>query len=251
MSPAFMLVQSPRERVRPAAGVAPGPTLEPRDARLRLILVADVCLYREGLAHSLALRADAHVLGTAADGPAALELVRRHGGALVLLDMVTPGAPGIARDVRDADSLARVVALAVDECHDQVLACAEAGLAGYVPRTATMEELIETLQRVARGELVCPPSITGSLFRRVGALAGRPEPPASAPAPPPHLTPRECEIVALIDQGLSNKEISRRLRIGPSTVKNHIHNLLEKLHVSRRGAAAARMRLAGAERAAL
>jgi DNA-binding NarL/FixJ family response regulator len=130
-----------------------------------------------------------------------------------------------------------VVALAITESEAGVLACAETGVAGYVTRDASMDEVVATLLAVARGELACPPAIAASLFRHVGTLSARRGEPA-----PDVLTPREREIVELIEQGLSNKEISRRLSIGLSTVKNHVHNLLEKLHVPRRGAAAARLR---------
>ncbi|HEX7241600.1 MAG TPA: response regulator transcription factor, partial [Longimicrobiaceae bacterium] len=123
------------------------------------------------------------------------------------------------------------------ETEDVVLACAEAGVSGYVSRGASLDDLVGALRSVARGELVCSPHIAGSLFRRVAALSERRE-----ASPAAVLTPREREILGLIDQGLSNKEISRRLRIELSTVKNHVHNLLEKLQVSRRGAAAACLR---------
>jgi DNA-binding NarL/FixJ family response regulator len=207
----------------------------PDPPALRVAVVAEVCLYREGLAHSLSRRAETQVLGTAGDVPEALELVKSLLPDVLLLDLGTPGAADVARAAREEG--VRVVALAIAESDDAVLACAEAGLAGYVARGASMDDLVRTLQAVARGELVCPPHVAGMLFRRVGSLTvGRNGAARAA------LTPREREIAALIDQGMSNKEISRRLRIGLSTVKNHVHSLLEKLQVSRRGAAAARLR---------
>jgi DNA-binding NarL/FixJ family response regulator len=104
-----------------------------------------------------------------------------------------------------------------------------------VPREAPLDDLIEILRGIARGEVRYSRSITAALLHR---LAGA----ASAPTGRMTLTPRETEIVRLIDDGLSNREIARRLAIEPATVKNHVHNLLEKLHVSRRGEAAARLR---------
>ena len=221
-------------------GARPLPAAEPPAAaagRLRVAIVTEVCLYREGLAFSLGRRAETQVVGTAAARAESVELVRRERPDVLLLDMATEEAPQLVREVREAHAPVRVVALAIVETEEVVLRCAAAGVAGYVSRGASLDELVDTLGSVARGELVCSPTIAGSLFRRVGALTGPREDPALA-----RLTPREREIAALIGQGLSNKEISRRLRIGLSTVKNHVHNLLDKLQVNGRSAAAARLR---------
>lgn len=207
------------------------------DTPLRVAVVAEVCLYREGVAQSLARRSEAVVTDTAGCRAEALELLRRAAPQVLLLDMGTPGAREVIAAARALAPETRVVALAITESEEGVLACAEAGVAGYVTRNASVDDLLGTLLAVARGELVCPPAIAASLFRHVGTLSARRAEPA-----PDVLTPREREIAELIEQGLSNKEISRRLSIGLSTVKNHVHNLLEKLHVPRRGAAAARMR---------
>jgi DNA-binding NarL/FixJ family response regulator len=214
--------------------VDPIPAPQPR---LGVVVVAEVCLYREGLAQSLGHRPEVEVLGTASSRDEALELVCRARPDVVLLDMATPGAADVARGAHQALACVKVVALAIHETEEVVLACAAAGLEGYVSRSASLDDLVGTLQAVARGELVCPPCIAGSLFRQVAALSA-----ARGGAGHAALTPRERQIAALIDEGMSNKEISRRLRIGLSTVKNHVHNLLEKLGVSRRGAAAARLR---------
>jgi len=222
----------------PTPARAPSPFRNGQDppaVPLRVAVVTEVCLYREGIASGLARRRETEVVATAGRRADALDLVRRTRPDVLLLDLGTPGAADIIREARGAT---RVVALAITETADGVLACAEAGVYGYVTRDASVSDLVSTLQAVARGELVCPPSISASLFRHVGELAGRC---GGAPAPD-LLTPREREVVALIEQGLSNKEISRRLVIGLSTVKNHVHNVLEKLHVSHRSAAAARLR---------
>lgn len=213
---------------------APSPAT---NAPLRVAVVAEVCLYREGVAQSLARRPEAVVTDTAGCRAGALDLLRRAAPQVLLLDMGTPGAREVIAAARTLAPQTRIVALAITESEEGVLACAEAGVAGYVTRDASMDDLLGTLLAVARGELVCPPAIAASLFRHVGTLSARRAEPA-----PDVLTPREREIAALIEQGLSNKEISRRLSIGLSTVKNHVHNVLEKLHVPRRGAAAARMR---------
>jgi DNA-binding NarL/FixJ family response regulator len=223
--------------VRPFVEEDPAQHRSAPPGRLRVAIATEVCLYREGLAISLERRDETEVVGTAAALEEAVDLVRRERPDVLLLDMATVDAPRVVHDAREAHPQVRVVALAIVETEEVVLRCAEAGVAGYVSRNASLDDLVETLGSVARGELVCSRTIAGSLFRRVGALSGPREDPALA-----RLTPREREIAALIGQGLSNKEISRRLRIGLSTVKNHVHNLLEKLQVPGRSAAAARLR---------
>ena len=119
------------------------------------------------------------------------------------------------------------------------LACAEAGLAGFVGTDGTVEELVTAIERAMRGELLCPPRIVARLFDRVAELARDYGP---ADAAEPVLTRREQQIAQLIREGLSNKEIAAELRIGPATVKRYAHNLLEKFQVQRRSAIAARVR---------
>ena len=220
----------------PATG-APLPSDPGAAPRLRVAIAADVCLYREGLALSLGRRPGIEVVGTASAPGEAVELVRREHPDVLLLDVAAADAPAAVRGARAEHPELRVVALAVVETEDVVLRCAEAGVSGYVSRDASVDDLVEALRSTVRGELLCSRLIAGSLFRRVAALSGPREDPALG-----RLTAREREIAGLIGQGLSNKEISRRLRIGLSTVKNHVHNLLEKLQVPRRGAAAARLR---------
>jgi DNA-binding NarL/FixJ family response regulator len=131
---------------------------------------------------------------------------------------------------------ARVLALAVSESDEEVVACVEAGAAGCLTREASLEEAVSAVEGTARGEAPCSPRMTAAVFKRVQALsAGRLD-------LEDQLTARERQIVALIDEGLSNKEIAQSLCIETCTVKNHVHSILEKLHVARRGEAAAAVR---------
>ncbi len=133
---------------------------------------------------------------------------------------------------------ARVVAFGVVERDDEVLRCAEGGVAGFVTREAGLEELVAAILSVAQGEVSCPPRITAVLLRQVTASVAR----DTVRTRDVYLTLRERQVVALVDQGLCNKEIATRLGVEVSTVKNHVHHLLEKLGVKRRGEAAARAR---------
>jgi len=204
-----------------------------------VVLFSDVRLYREGLADALARQgidvATAPDIGTRAgwpDGPRP---------DIAVVDITGPGGHDLLASVAAWGGEVRVVALGVSETEADVLACAEAGAAAYVSRDASVQDLLDTLERAARGEALCSPRIMGSLFRRLGTLTrGRSRTPVLN-----RLTDREREVLALLDEGLLNKEIALRLSIGLSTVKCHVHNILEKLEVRSRGEAAARFREGG------
>jgi two-component system nitrate/nitrite response regulator NarL len=121
---------------------------------------------------------------------------------------------------------------------DEIMTCAEAGIGGYLLREDPYAQLVTAVLTAARGDVWCPPPVAAVLMRRVGPRGTGPE----VSAGPGRLTARERQILGLIDDGLSNKEIARRLSIEVRTVKNHVHNLLEKLRVHRRGEAAALLR---------
>ncbi len=219
--------------------------------------MSDVRLYRDGLLLALAGRNALRTLGVAADAGAARALAALHAPDVVLLDTGMPGALDLARALRREAPSVTLVAFAVADVGPDVVACAEAGIAGYVPRDASVDDVVAAIHAAMRGELHCSPHVTASLFARIAALsdtgAARGATPRAAsatrdaevpltPVVGDALTRREHEIVRLIDAGLSNKEIGARLRIGTATVKNHVHHILEKLHVRRRGEAAARVR---------
>ena len=121
---------------------------------------------------------------------------------------------------------------------EDVFACAAAGFAGYVTREASVEELLCAVRAVRDGQMTCSPHIAAALFNQ---LADRLSP-AKAANGASVLTVRERQVLILSNEGWSNKEIGRRLRISPATVKNHIHSILQKLKVDRRGQAAAQLR---------
>jgi two-component system nitrate/nitrite response regulator NarL len=204
--------------------------------KTQVFVVAGVRLYREALTRCLA--ADYDVLGTAPHGGEAVRRIAERRPAVVLVDMAVPESALTVRAIIALDRAPKVVALGVPETEPHVLACAEAGISGYVSREASLGDLAHGIESVARGEALCSPRIAASLLRRVAILAG--ERPTGQRV---RLTTREHQIVDLIDQGLSNKEIARRLCIEVATVKNHVHNILEKLQVHSRSEAASRVRL--------
>jgi two-component system nitrate/nitrite response regulator NarL len=211
---------------------------------IRVFVVAAVRLYREGLALILDQPCGIEVVGTASDAAEAVVMLRRlkQTPHVVLVDVAeTDGISGIRRIFLALPGV-RIVAVTVPEAEDDVIACAEAGVAAYVTREGSPEDLIATVVRASRGEALSSPAMTAALLRRISVLAGR----AQGFSGGPVLTPRELQIAELIEQGLANKEIAARLQVELPTVKNHVHRILEKLGVHRRAEAASWMRAGGA-----
>lgn len=204
----------------------------------RLLIGSDVRLYSEGLRQFLSTQPGCQVVATAVHAAAVLSEIKRCNPEVVLLDQALPGSLETLRGIRRIAPECRVVVLGVPDQEDAMLHWAEVGAVGFVPRDASLEDLVETIEAAVRGELRCTATLAAKL---VHALAGR-ERPSAGHAPRSPLTARESEIVRLIDDGLSNKEIAVKLGIEVATVKNHVHNLLEKLRVHRRFEAAARLR---------
>jgi DNA-binding NarL/FixJ family response regulator len=208
---------------------------------VEVFIVAGVRLYRQGLIDAFEADPRFTVAGGAADRAGAVAHMRRlpRLPAVALLDVGLGAGVPTARRLRAELPDVKLVALILDDTDESVIAWAEAGVAGFVTREMSLEELMRTVECVADGGAWCPPRAVGALVNRLATLADarRPTSPRTA-----HLTPREREIVGLIDRGLSNKQIARELHIELATVKNHVHSVLEKLHVERRGAAAAAMR---------
>ena len=203
-----------------------------------MVLVAIVChvrMYREGLAAALAHDDRFEVALTAATAADAVDGIRTRQPDLALVDTATVDIGAAVQELRGAAPALPVVAIAVPETDERVVHCAEAGVAAIVTREGGLAELLDTLESVQRGELLCTPRVAASLLRRVGVLAADRPPPGAAEA----LTTRERQVVRLIDDGLSNKEIARTLSIELATVKNHVHHILGKLQVRRRAEAAA------------
>jgi DNA-binding NarL/FixJ family response regulator len=205
-----------------------------------LLLVDESRLYREALADLL--RAEAWVTGVdvAVDGRSALEREVVFPPTVTLLNLAVQDSLSWLRALREAG--ARVVVLGVPELDADVLACAEAGAAGYLLRGDSLPSLLELIRAVARGETICSPHAAALLLRRVATFAAERRSRNGLGL----LTAREAEILELLEEGLANSEIAQCLSIQVRTVKNHVHAILGKLEVSRRGQAVARARAARA-----
>ena len=204
----------------------------------RLLIASDVRLFSDGITGILASRDDCEIVGVAASMDAAVSSLAHTSPDVVLLDQAMVSSLETLQAIRRLRPEMRVVVLGVPAQEDTLLSWAENGMSGFVPRDASIDDLIATIASVIRGEFRCNPRTAATLLRR---LAWRATASVSATERSP-LTARETEIVGLIDQGLTNKEIAQQLGIEVATVKNHVHNVLEKLRVRRRAEAAARLR---------
>ncbi len=213
---------------------APASVPEPR-WETKVLLVDDSKLHRDNLAAVLVLNGMA-APSVAWDIPS---LVASLGGItpdVVLLDLTTRDSRPLLRAVVDICPAAQVIAVgASEEEEDEVVACAEAGVAGYLMRTDPLETLLVLIEDVAAGRSACPPRVAAILLRRLSALAAQAHPPVKELV----LTAREAQVLPMLELGRSNQDIATHLGIAVHTVKNHVHRLLTKLGVSSREEAAA------------
>jgi two-component system, NarL family, nitrate/nitrite response regulator NarL len=203
-----------------------------------VFVLATIRLYREGVAQAFAEDERFAVLGTAADGAEGLRRIEALRPDVVLVDTTIPACRSLVTAIREGSPATRIVALGVADDVAEVMPLAEAGVTGWVGRDASVDDLLSVTAIAARNEAICSPQMTGNLLRRLATLAAERR---FAPGAG-NLTVRERQIADLIDEGLSNKEIAARLSIELPTVKSHVHNILEKLHVTRRGQIAALLR---------
>jgi DNA-binding NarL/FixJ family response regulator len=199
---------------------------------LTLLIASEVRFVRESLGEILGRSSTLSVVGYSTDVGNTLSLCRELRPDIVLLDAAVRDGMLAVRRLREMMSGQRVVAFAVRESVESVLAWAEAGVAGYIPNTAATADLHALIADIDAGRQACSALVAAALLRRIAITAVPPAKPATGAQA---LTPRELEIVRLISAGLSNKEIARRLKISLATTKSHVHNALGKLNVQRRG----------------
>jgi len=201
----------------------------------RILIIDDCTLYRENLATIIALNGMT-VPSEAWDLPSLVTALRGAEPSVVLLNIETRGSALLLQASMDISPSARVIVLGASEDNEsEIVACAEAGVAGYHMRTDSLEDLFVLIRRVAAGETACSPRVSAILLRRLSALASQRQPAAKELA----LTTREIQILRMLELGRSNQDIATQLSIAVHTVKNHVHSLLTKLGVSTRAEAAA------------
>lgn len=196
---------------------------------IRILLVDDHTVVRQGLRMFLSLDTELEVIGEAADGVEAIEQAHRLRPDVVLMDLLMPRMDGIAatavirRELPDTE----VIALTSVLEDEKVIGAIKAGAIGYLLKDTQADELCRAIKAAAAGQVQLSPQAAARLMREV-----------RAPESPEPLTERETEVLRLLAQGLSNKEIAQALTIGEKTVKTHVSNILAKLNVPSRTQAA-------------
>lgn len=211
----------------------PRTTHDTSSGQATLLILSHVRFIREALSDVFARDGSGTVLGQCAELAEAMFLATTLRPDVLLLDAHFPDGLAAVRKIQATAPEIRVVAFAISETEDSIIAWAQAGIAGYVPSTASLSDISAKLALIVDGAQSCEARVAAGLLRRI-AQTGSVQPKRMVTP----LTARERQIVTMISAGLSNKEIARRLNIGVGTTKSHVHNLLGKLNVQRRTQAA-------------
>jgi len=207
-------------------------------APIRILIVDDQALFRESLALLLDAQPDLQVVGEAANGEAALDLVAALRPHIVLMDLRMPILDGVAatRRLRAEHPDVQVIALTTFDDDQDVFAALRAGAIGYLLKDVSGVTLFDAVRAAARGESLLPPAIATKVVAGITRMAEAPQAPPQPLAHP--LSERELEIVQLLAQGATNREIAAALFLAEGTVKNHLTNILGKLGARDRAQAA-------------
>jgi DNA-binding NarL/FixJ family response regulator len=212
--------------------------------KVRLLLADDQAMFRAGLRLLLAPQTEFEIVAEAADGDEAILLARLHRPDVVLMDLRMPRRDGVAAtQALVAENFpGRILVLTTFEDDEDVFAALAAGAAGYLLKASPVEKLLEAIRLTARGESFLEPSVTVKVLAHFSRLAA--QTPRRAPPPPLRepLSARELDVLRLLAEGRSNKEIAVGLAIAEGTVKNHMSNVLGKLGALDRTQAALRAR---------
>jgi two-component system, NarL family, response regulator LiaR len=198
---------------------------------VRVLIVDDHNVVRQGLRFLLQHEPDIEVVGDCPDGESAVRAVEQLVPTVVLLDLQMPGMDGITalRHLKAQSPATQVIVLTSHQGDDLVLDAVRAGATSYLLKTAGVEEVVRAVHAAARGESILDPSVAARVLQE---MRGRDRQPVD------ELSPREVEVLRALARGRSNKEIASALGIGEETVKTHVSNILSKLHLADRTQAA-------------
>jgi two-component system NarL family response regulator len=203
-------------------------------ASIRVLIVDDHALFRRGLDLVLSGEHDIDIVGEAGDGIEAVQRADELAPDVVLMDVRMPRASGIeaAHAIRSARPETRVIMLTVSDDAEDLFAAVKAGANGYLLKEVSIEEVANAVRAVTLGQSLISPSMASKLLDEFNRLASGAEERHRQVAP--RLTDRELEVVRAAARGATNREIAKELGIAENTVKNHIRNVLEKLHLHSR-----------------
>lgn len=195
---------------------------------IRVLIVDDHTMFRQGLVNLLQIESELQVIGDAPDGAAALQKARALQPDVVLMDVKMPRMGGVeaTRQLLADMPGVRVLMLTVSEEDEDLFAAIRAGARGYILKNADADELLEAIRRLHAGQAMLSPDMT---LRLLQTLRDGPLPPAKLP-----LTPRQLDVFRLLARGISNREIAEALVISENTVKTHVRHIMEKLEIRSR-----------------
>ncbi len=200
--------------------------------KIKVLIVDDHSVVRQGLRTFLELQDDIVVVGEAGDGATAVDMVRALEPDVVLMDLVMPHMDGIAatRQIKTSDARTKVIALTSFTEDDKVFPAIQAGASSYLLKDVSPDDLVEAIRAVHCGQARLHPDIARKLMQQVAQQAN----PIREAAAADDLTEREREVIRLVARGRSNSEIAHALVISDKTVKTHVSNILGKLHLEDR-----------------
>jgi DNA-binding NarL/FixJ family response regulator len=207
---------------------------EVQDDAIRVVICDDHSLFRRGLAMVLEGEAGIVVVGEAEDGEAAVRAAEELAPDVVLMDVRMPKRSGIeaTRAIAELVPATKILMLTVSDEEEDLYEAVKAGAAGYLLKEISIEEVADAIRSVVSGQSLITPSMASKLLAEFTNLSKQAEQRQAVPGP--RLTSRELEVLKLVAQGMSNKEIAAELFISENTVKNHVRNILEKLHLHSR-----------------
>ena len=221
-------------------GPSPAPPSEA--TKIRIVVADDHPIFRDGLCRLLALEPDFEVVAQAQDGRQVLDVLQQHEPDILLLDLKMPGLDGLAtlQRLQNSKHKTRVIVLTASEDKNEFVQAMKLGTAGIVLKQSATDLLIKSIRKVNAGEIWLDSHTTAAVMRQFAT--GADDAPAGIAAPASSsrererslLSQREREIVALVAQGFKNKEMAEKMFISEQTVKNHLHNIFDKLGVSDR-----------------
>jgi DNA-binding NarL/FixJ family response regulator len=210
--------------------------------KIRIVVADDHPIFRDGLCRLLALEEDFEVVAQAQDGRQVLDVLQQHEPDILLLDLKMPGLDGLAtlQRLQIAKNKTRVIVLTASDDKNEFVQAMKLGTSGIVLKQTATELLIKSIRKVHAGEIWLDSHTTAAVIRQFVAndeTPAMPPPPQTSPTRERERSPlsqREREIVALVAQGFKNKEMAEKMFISEQTVKNHLHNIFDKLGVSDR-----------------
>jgi DNA-binding NarL/FixJ family response regulator len=204
------------------------------DDTIRILIADDHELFRRGLRMVLEDEADIEVVAEAGDGQAAIELAREHAPDVVVMDVRMPTVSGIeaTRRIKEEEPGTRILMLTISDEEEDLYDAIKAGASGYLLKEISIDEVADAIRSVHAGQSLISPSMASKLLNEFALMAKKDEEKQQMPAP--RLTDREMEVLTLVAKGMNNRDIAKELFISENTVKNHVRNILEKLHLHSR-----------------